>query len=205
MIIIIDYGLGNVRSIFAKLDQMGKEVKISHLAADIEAADGLILPGVGAFDAGMQNLKNLGLVPVLQKKVMRDHTPILGICLGMQLFTRSSEEGIQNGLSYFDADTIRFRFSQADALRIPHMGWNTICKKREIPVLGDIPDNTRFYFVHSYHVVCRNPHDVVATTTYGYSYPSIIQQDNILGVQFHPEKSHKQGITLLKNFAKGIV
>jgi len=203
MIVIIDYSLGNVRSIYAKIDQMDKDVMISREKSDIEVADSLILPGVGAFDAGMHNLKALDLIDILHKKIMQEKIPVLGICLGMQLFTKKSEEGVQEGLSYIDGETIRFRFTHDTPMHIPHIGWNTIQKKREIPALFDIADHSRFYFVHSYHVVCNARDDIAATTNYGYDYPSIIQSENILGVQFHPEKSHKQGITLLKNFVKG--
>lgn len=203
MIVIVDYGLGNVRSIYAKIDQMGEEVKISSEKSDIESADSLILPGVGAFDTGMNNLKTLDLIDILYRKIIRERIPVLGICLGMQLFTNKSEEGVQEGLSYIDADTVRFNFGEGISLAIPHMGWNTIQKKREMSVLAEIADYSRFYFVHSYHVVCHVPQDIVATTYYGFDYPSIIQKDNIVGVQFHPEKSHKQGIMILKNFIKG--
>jgi len=203
MIVIVDYGLGNVRSIYAKIDQMGEEARISHDKSDIETADALILPGVGAFDTGMHNLKALDLIDILYRRIIQERIPVLGICLGMQLFTNKSEEGSQEGLSYIDAETIRFQFPEEISLPVPHMGWNTIQKKREIPALSGIVDNSRFYFIHSYHISCHNPQDIVATTIYGGNYPSIIQKDNILGVQFHPEKSHKQGITLLKNFVKG--
>lgn len=204
MIVIVDYGLGNVRSIYAKIDQMGEKAKISNEKSDIEAADAIILPGVGAFDTGMQKLKALDLIDLLHKKIILEKTPVLGICLGMQLFTKKSEEGTQGGLSYINAETIRFYITDDVPLHIPHMGWNTIQKKREVPVLSGIGNNTRFYFVHSYHVICHIPQDIVATTCYGRDFPSIIQKDNILGVQFHPEKSHNQGIMLLKNFVKGV-
>jgi glutamine amidotransferase len=203
MIVIVDYGLGNVRSIHAKIDQMGETATISHEKSEIEDADILILPGVGAFDTGMHNLKTLDLIDTLHRKIVREKIPTLGICLGMQLFTKKSEEGLEKGLSYIDANTIRFQFPEGGALPVPHMGWNTINKKREVPILSGIMDNSRFYFVHSYHISCNNPQDIVAITSYGEKYPSIIHKDNIVGVQFHPEKSHKQGIILLKNFVKG--
>jgi glutamine amidotransferase len=205
MIVIVDYGLGNVRSIHAKIAQMGENVKISNLISDIEIADKLILPGVGAFDTGMKNLKELNLIQILNKKIIHERTPVLGICLGMQLFTKKSEEGMQEGLSYIDAETIRFRFNNGITMHIPHMGWNTIQKKRDIPVLSGITDNSRFYFVHSYHVICHVSQEIITTTSYGYNFPSIIEKENILGVQFHPEKSHKQGIALLKNFVRGTI
>ena len=203
MIIIVDYGLGNVRSIFTKIAQMDEEVKISNQICDLESADRLILPGVGAFDTGIDNLRKLEIIPILDRKIMHDHTPVLGICLGMQLLSTKSEEGNLKGLAYLNAETIRFHITQDGLYRIPHMGWNTIHKTREIPQLLDLDDNSRFYFVHSYHLVCNDIQDIAATTTYNYNFPSIIQRKNILGVQFHPEKSHKQGILLLKNFARG--
>ena len=127
-----------------------------------------------------------------------DKIPILGICLGMQLLSNKSEEGQQPGLSFINADTVKFRGNEN--LILPHMGWNTIDIINESPILSNIKSNTRFYFVHSYHIKCNDEKDVVATTHYAYDFPSIIQRNNIIGVQFHPEKSHKQGIQLLRNF-----
>ena len=201
MIVIIDYGLGNVRSIYAKFVQIGENVKISGSFADIESADKIILPGVGAFDAGMENLRNLEIIPLLNKKVNHERIPILGICLGMQILTTKSDEGISSGLGYVDAETVRFKFDPSTSLNIPHMGWNTIQFRQDTPLLEQIPDNSRFYFVHSFHVQCFEKNNIIAITNYGYDYPSIIQKENIYGVQFHPEKSHSQGIQLLKNFA----
>lgn len=203
MIVVIDYGLGNIRSIFAKYDQMGEKVLISKSINDIENADRLILPGVGAFDAGMNNLHALGLLEILQKRVVQEKIPILGVCLGMQLFTRHSEEGMVDGLGFIEADTVIFSLSQKVDLCVPHMGWNEVSfKQNGSKILENIPDPSRFYFVHSYHLQCDHPEDVVGVTHYGYEYPSIVERDNIIGVQFHPEKSHKQGIQLLRNFLK---
>lgn len=200
MIIIIDSGLGNVRSIYSKIAQMGEDVQISDQLSVIESADKLVLPGVGHFSSGMENITEMGLLPVLKKKVKGEKIPLLGICLGMQLLTNHSEEGNGNGLSFIDAETIHFSNKEPVPMRIPHMGWNTIKIENECPLLHNIPDNSRFYFVHSYHVSCNNQNNIIATTNYGHSYPSIIQNGNIFGVQFHPEKSHKQGIQLIKNF-----
>lgn len=202
MIVIIDYGLGNVRSIYAKLEQMGETVTVSGSIAEIESADKLILPGVGAFDAGMKNIRTLEIIPLLDKKVNREHIPILGICLGMQILTKKSDEGTLSGLGYVDAETVRFKFDPSTSLNIPHMGWNTIQFRQDTPLLEHIPDNSRFYFVHSFHVQCSDKSNIIAMTNYGYDYPSIIQRENLFGVQFHPEKSHQQGIQLLKNFAR---
>jgi glutamine amidotransferase len=202
MILIIDYGLGNVRSIYAKIEQMGEPVTISSDIESIENADKIILPGVGSFDSGMENIRKLGIRDTLDRKVCRDKLPILGICLGMQLLTRKSEEGMLPGLGYIDADTRKFSFGTTTNLNIPHMGWNTIIINQRSPLLEGIVTNLRFYFVHSYHVACDLPENIVASTQYGYEFPSIIQQENIFGVQFHPEKSHKQGIQLIKNFVR---
>jgi len=201
MIVIIDYALGNVRSIYAKLHQMGEEVKISNDIADIKKADKFILPGVGSFDRGMSNLSDIGIIGELNKKVIKEKTPVLGICLGMQLFTQNSQEGEKKGLSYIDAETIKFNFPR-EQYSIPHMGWNNIDIKKECDILTKIANQSRFYFVHSFHLKCNFEQDVIASTHYGYEFPSIIQHENIFGVQFHPEKSHNQGLQLLRNFAR---
>jgi len=201
MIIIIDYALGNVRSIYAKLSQMGEEVNISNDISDIKIADKLILPGVGSFDRGMNNLHDLGIIEEVNKKIINDKTPVLGICLGMQLFTKKSQEGKEEGLGLIDAETIKFNH-QPEKNPIPHMGWNSIDIKKECEILTQIPNHSRFYFVHSFHLMCNSEPDIVASTQYGYEFPSIIQHNNIFGVQFHPEKSHKQGLQLLRNFAR---
>jgi glutamine amidotransferase len=202
MIVIIDNELGNVRSIYAKIEQMGEHVCISHSVNDIENADKLILPGVGAFDTGMEKIRENGILEILNKKVMQDKIPILGICLGMQLLSNNSEEGFAAGFGFIQSVTKKFYFSPSFNLNIPHMGWNTIQIKRESPLLKSIDNHSRFYFVHSYHLVCQEPENIVAETSYGYDFPSIIQKDNIFGVQFHPEKSHKQGLQLIRNFVR---
>lgn len=203
MIVIIDYGLGNLGSIVNMLKKIGAPVTLSSDASVIEKADKLILPGVGAFDHGMRNLTALRLVPVLHRKVIEEKTPILGLCLGMQLFTRSSEEGRLPGLGWLDAATVRFRFDQTQAkLRVPHMGWNFIKICQAHPIFEGLYEEARFYFVHSFHVLCHDEQDVLAKTEYGYAFPSVIGRENIVGTQFHPEKSHKFGMKLLKNFVE---
>lgn len=199
MIAIIDCGLGNVRSIYAKIDQMGGKVYISSDPGEITKADKLILPGVGYFSQGMQNLENLHLSDIIISRV-KEGVPILGICLGMQLLTDQSEEGDYHGLSLIDAKTIKITPDEGEDIRLPHMGWNTAAFAKSSPLLSGIADNPRFYFVHSYRVVCHHDGDVLALTRYGTAFPSMIQNGNIFGVQFHPEKSHKQGLQILKNF-----
>lgn len=205
MIAIVDYGMGNLGSIVNMLKKVGAQSTISSDPQIITAADKLVLPGVGAFDNGMKNLAQRGLVELLNAQVLEYKKPILGLCLGMQLFTRASEEGQLKGLGWINAQTVRFRFDQANAdLKIPHMGWNTLRIGRPHPLLADLETDARFYFVHSYHVLCNDPDTVLATTTYGYDFASVVAKDNILGAQFHPEKSHKFGMKLLKNFAERV-
>jgi len=204
MIVIVDYGMGNLGSIINMLKKVRAEAIISSKAADIERASKIILPGVGAFDAGMQNLEERGLISVLNSKVLKDKTPILGVCLGMQLFTQRSEEGHLQGLGWFDAETVRFNFkSEQSHLKIPHMGWNSIRVAQPNPIWEyGTAENPWFYFVHSYHVVCRNDNNVLATSSNGYAFSAAIIKENIIGTQFHPEKSHKYGMTLMKNFVE---
>jgi glutamine amidotransferase len=180
------------------------EAKISAKISDIEQADKLILPGVGAFDAGMQNLEMRGLLPVLNRRVLEEKVPILGLCLGMQLFSRGSEEGQLPGLGWIDANTVKFNFDNGKThLKIPHMGWNSSRVLRPSPLWLEPPkEDPWFYFVHSYYVKCNQERNILATTTYGEDFTSMVIQDNIVGTQFHPEKSHRYGMELMKNFAE---
>jgi glutamine amidotransferase len=203
VIVVIDYGMGNLGSIANMFKKVGLKATVTSDPTVIEQAAKLVLPGVGAFDNGMAKLHELGLIPVLNVKVLQDKTPILGLCLGMQLFTRSSEEGALPGLGWLDAETVRFKFDQSQAgLKIPHMGWNTIQVRQPGPVFDGIDAEPRFYFVHSYHVVCRCDRDVLATTHYGYEFASAVGRENIVGMQFHPEKSHKFGMQVFRNLAE---
>ena len=195
--------MGNFGSIKNMLRKIGVKGVISCDIADIERADKLILAGVGAFDNAMKNILTLGLAPVLNRKVIEDRTPILGICVGMQVMANRSEEGKLPGLGWIDAEVKRFRFGEENRhLKVPHMGWNLIKIRKHNPVLNRLESESRFYFVHSYHMVCRNVRDEMTTTFYGYDFVSSVFQGNIVGVQFHPEKSHKFGMQLLKNFAE---
>ena len=203
MIVIIDYKMGNLGSILNMLKKIGVQSIVSSLPEDILQADKLILPGVGAFDNGMANLKESSLLSVLNEKVLAKKTPILGICLGMQLLTRRSAEGRLEGLGWVEADTVRFRFGKEEStLKIPYMGWNTVMFKTGSVLSSELEDEARFYFVHSFHVVCDREENVAGKTFYGYEFSSAIQNGNIIGVQFHPEKSHKYGLRLLKNFVE---
>lgn len=204
MLVIIDYEVGNLTSIKKMLKKAGcTDVLISGKPEDIEKATKLILPGVGNFDYGMSQLHSSGLVEILNKKVLKDKVPILGICLGAQLLTRGSEEGSQKGLGWIAADTVKFDSTKlADNLKIPHMGWSDVTFKNEAPLFKNMPDDSRFYFVHSYHLKCDNVEDIAVTTKFGYEFAAGIITDNIMGMQFHPEKSHKYGMKLLGNFIK---
>lgn len=201
MIVIVDYGMGNLRSIAKKLEMIKVKATISAKAEDIQQASKLIFPGVGHFGQGMKNIKELGLLPILNQKVLEDKTPILGVCLGMQLFADFSEEGDTQGLGWITGKVVRFNFADLpQRLSIPHVGWNTLNIQKDSMLLRGIDPKTRFYFTHSYHYRDIDPAQVVTTTPYGYEFPSIIQKDNIYGTQFHPEKSHLTGLDIYKNF-----
>ncbi|MCP4218980.1 MAG: imidazole glycerol phosphate synthase subunit HisH [bacterium] len=203
MITIIDYGMGNLGSIKNMFKKIGTEAIISSEAKDIEQAEKLLLPGVGAFDNGMKNLKEMGLQDVLTRKVVREKTPFLGICLGMQLLAQKSEEGVLPGLGWVPGKVVRFHFDDSHShLKIPHMGWNTLDIKKEHPLVNELAEENRFYFVHSYHLETEDKAMAIGETEYGYRFVSSIAMDNILGVQFHPEKSHKFGMQVLSNFSK---
>lgn len=195
-IVVIDYSLGNSKSIVNILKKIGFSSIISNKKNDILDATHLILPGVGHFEKGMKNLDSLGLIHLLNKKVLVQKTPILGICLGMQLMTNFSEEGNVFGLKWINASVNKFNFTKTN-FKSPHMGWNELKIKKKIDFFENPP---RFYFVHSYFVQCHDTENIFATTNYGFEFTSVFKKDNILGVQFHPEKSHKFGIELFNYF-----
>jgi glutamine amidotransferase len=200
MITIIDYKTGNLGSIQNILKRIGEDSVITSDRKVIEQAVKLILPGVGAFDTGMRNLAELDLVEILNKRVLVDKIPVLGICLGMQLLSKGSEEGSLNGLGWIDGQTIRFDFKNTLEYKIPHMGWNFISQHKESRLLTGMFPEPRFYFVHSFYFEANDPADVLTSTSYETEFTSAVEKDNIVGVQFHPEKSHKFGMKLLKNF-----
>ncbi|MBE3129079.1 MAG: imidazole glycerol phosphate synthase subunit HisH [Actinobacteria bacterium] len=199
-IILIDYQVGNIGSIINMIKKIGYEAKLSDNQKEISSAEKLIFPGVGAFDEGMEKLNKSGLIPILIDKVINQKTPILGICLGMQLLTEKSEEGNLPGLGWIKGETKKFKFKEEDNLRVPHMGWNTVHPMRTNSIFRDLEDNPRFYFVHSFYVDSHDSNDVLGITNYGHDFASVIEKENIFGVQFHPEKSHRFGMKLLKNF-----
>lgn len=202
MLTIVDYGVGNLASIQNMYRKIGIEVLISSKKTDIAAAEKLILPGVGAFDACAEKLIESGLTDLLNKKALDEKTPVLGICVGMQLLLDSSEEGTQKGLGWIGGKNIKFIAAMMDGLKVPHMGWTDTQPVKETPLFDNMYEEPRFYFVHSYHASVNNEENILLTAKYGYEFPAGIRKDNIIGVQFHPEKSHKYGMKLLENFAK---
>jgi glutamine amidotransferase len=201
MTTIIDYGAVNVGSMANMLKRIGEPAVITDDPNQIVAAKRLILPGVGAFDSGVAALRERGLIEPLVETVRRG-VPILGVCLGMQLLADGSDEGKLPGLKLIGGRCRRFIPDDRSPLRVPHMGWNEVDFADGGILLRDMPKSSRFYFVHSYHVVCSYDGDVVATSVYGVRFVSIIHRGNIYGVQFHPEKSHTYGMRLLSNFIK---
>ena len=199
MIAIVDYGVGNLGSIANMFKKVGVEATVTSSAKEVAATERVLLPGVGAFDAGMNNLERSGLIPVLEDHV-RAGKPLLGICLGMQLLTESSEEGRREGLGWLPASTKRFNLDDP-SLKVPHMGWNTVDVSDPHPLFDSMGGPPRFYFLHSYFVSCDEPRHVLGTTSYGSEFASAVAKDNVYGVQFHPEKSHRFGMQLFRNFA----
>ncbi|MDQ1245529.1 MAG: imidazole glycerol-phosphate synthase subunit HisH [Campylobacterota bacterium] len=200
MIAILDYGVGNLKSIYNMFKKIGIESVITSDIEVVKRADKYLLPGVGSFDHGINSLRNAPFFKTLEKEVLENKKPILGICLGMQLLTNSSEEGKEKGLGWVDAKTIKFDLEDKN-LAVPHMGWNKVYPLSQEGLFKDLDDG-RFYFVHSYHVVCNDEANILGVTNYGVKFTCSIHKDNIYGVQFHPEKSHKFGMRLLKNFGE---
>lgn len=200
-IVIADYGMGNLHSVQKKLLRLHADVSISSDPKEILAADKLILPGVGHFGKAMENLRRLQLIDTLNEAVLVKGTPILGICLGMQLMAKRSEEGNAEGLAWFDAEIVRFQVEDTLKYKIPHTGWNQVEIKKSSPLMQDIQERAEFYFVHSFHARTSDPSIVLNETQYGYSFVSALEKDNIFGVQYHPEKSHDAGEKLMRNFS----
>ena len=195
---LVAYGLGNLGSVVNMLKRAGAEARLVTSPQEILDSERVLLPGIGAFDEGMARLRNLGLEGPL-KEFAASGQPLFGICLGMQLLLDSSEEGEASGLGLIPGRSVRF--DGASGIRVPHMGWSAVAPTRPDPLVADLPDESRFYFVHSYRVVPDRPADELGTSTYGTPFASMIRSDNVMGAQYHPEKSHSFGMTILKNFA----
>jgi glutamine amidotransferase len=202
MIAIVDYGMGNLGSIHNMFRKVGAQAVVTADPAVIDRAEKLVLPGVGAFDHGMRSLAERGLLDVLNRKALTERVPVLGVCLGMQLLTERSEEGSLPGLGWISGRTVRFDLAAHPGLHVMHMGWNTLDWKAEHPIFAELPPHPRFYFVHAYHVICRHDYNVLAVSTYGSPFASAIFDGNVVGMQFHPEKSHRFGMAVFRAFAK---
>ncbi len=198
MIAIVDYGMGNLRSVQKGFEKVGFQARVTREIDQILSARGVVLPGVGAFSACMENLGRFGLVEPI-RQIVREKKPFLGICLGFQLlFSESEEFGPQKGLDIFAGKVIGFRPN--DNLKVPHMGWNRILKEKDSRFLNGIADGDYVYFVHSYYVVPQEPSIIATTTDYGTAFASSIATDNLFACQFHPEKSQEIGLRILRNF-----
>lgn len=203
MIGIIDYGLGNVKAflnVFKSLNISATQVKHSE---ELFKADKLLLPGVGSFDYAMQRLIDSGMRDTLDDIVLNKNIPVLGVCVGMQIMSESSEEGKLKGLGWINSEVRKFDFAKLKAkVQVPHMGWNDVTPVFPSAIMKNLEVSSRFYFLHSYYFHCKDPGDIIATTDYGIKFASAVKSNNIYGVQFHPEKSHLWGVQLLKNFAE---
>jgi glutamine amidotransferase len=202
MITIIDYGLGNIKAFGNVYKQLNIPYVIAKNAKELHGATKIILPGVGAFDHAMNQLQKTGMRETLDELVLEKKIPVIGICVGMQMLAKSSDEGVLPGLGWingsvkkFDENIIKY------ATHLPHMGWNDVEAVQKNPILTSLEDNAKFYFLHSYYFHCNNPENVIAVADYGIKFSCAVNKENIYGVQFHPEKSHKFGIQILKNFA----
>lgn len=203
MTCIVAYGLGNVaafENVFRKLDL---PIRIARAAAELEGATRLILPGVGAFDHAMRKLEDSGMRDALDELVLGQKVPVLGVCVGMQMLAESSDEGNLSGLGYIPGRVRLFEPGAKSAVTlIPHMGWNGVASRGGSALFEGLGLEAYFYFLHSYYFECAEPDDALATTEYGITFQSAVRRGNVLGVQFHPEKSHRAGETLLRNFAE---
>lgn len=200
MVAILDYGVGNIASILNMFSKVGAEAVITADPEVLRSADKILLPGVGHFDYCMQQYAKAPFIEVLEQRVLQDKVPILGVCVGCQMLMEHSEEGKEKGLGWLKGKVMKFdRSKMPDNLKVPHMGWSDVHPVRATKLFQGI-DEPRYYFVHSYHLLCNDPNDVQANADYGYPFTASVERGNILGVQFHPEKSHRFGMKLFENF-----
>lgn len=203
MIGLIDYGVGNIRAFANIYKQLDVPHKIASSVADLEGCTKVVLPGVGAFDHAMEKLHQSGMKEKLDELVLEKKMPVVGICVGMQMLAKRSDEGTADGLGWIDGEVKKFDVTKIQyATHLPHMGWNDIVPTKENPILKGLEKNAKFYFLHSYYFSCNREEDAIASTEYGVDFTCAVNNENIFGVQFHPEKSHHFGITLLKNFSE---
>lgn len=197
MIAIINYGVGNLKAFANSFDHLNIPYKFASTINDLKNAKKLILPGVGSFDNAMAMFEKSGMKDHIETMVLNEETPILGVCVGMQMFAESSEEGNLPGLGWIKGKVRKMKVAN---LPLPHMGWNTLIQLKESPLLSNLHSSNRFYFLHSFCFDCTNKNNIIATSNYQESFPSVIQNNNIYGIQPHPEKSHSDGLNLLKTF-----
>lgn len=202
MIGIIDYGVGNIKAFVNIYNFFDIPFKIVRNISELENVTKIILPGVGSFDHAMTSLQNSGMKEKLDYLVLEKKLPVIGICVGMQMLAKSSDEGVLQGLGWIDGVVKKFDRTKINKDPLPHMGWNTIDLKKENKIFNNLEENPRYYFLHSYYFECNNKNDVIATAIYGEEFDCIVNHDNIYGIQCHPEKSHHNGIQLLKNFGE---
>lgn len=202
MLVVVDLKASNLGSISNMLNRIGTKHVVTSEIDTIKQASKILLPGVGSYDNAITNLEKLNLIDVLKAKALEDKIPFLGICLGMQIMTRGSEEGKLSGLGLIKADTLRFKLEDYPGLKIPHMGWNIVTPRYENSLLKAPFSEQRFYFAHSFFVQCDDESDILAQTNHGKDFTCAFKHQNIWGVQFHPEKSHKFGMNLFKNFSE---
>ena len=203
MIAILDYGLGNIKAFAAVFHKLGVEYGIAKDASELANATKIVLPGVGAFDKAMSLLNQSGMRETVEERVARDELPILGVCVGMQILAQTSEEGTLPGLGFIDGCVRSIAsLTGAQGLDLPHMGWNTVQFTPDERLAEGLSDPREFYFLHSYYFDCTREADVVARVNYGATFPCAVRRGNVYGVQFHPEKSHHNGVAILKNFAE---
>lgn len=202
MIAVLDYGSGNVRAFLNAYERMKVPCYAARTPADLARAERIILPGVGAFDTAMQQFEASGMLPEVERLVVRGGMPLLGVCVGMQMLARSSEEGVRRGLGWIEGEVKKLRPPPGTAtLKLPHMGWNRIETRPGSEVLGNLPNGGRFYFLHSYIFSCTDQAHELAWSNYGTRFTCAVSKGSIIGAQFHPEKSHDDGMTLLRNFS----
>ncbi len=202
MIGIVDYGLGNVNSFLNIYNKLNIPVQLVSTKEALQASDKIILPGVGSFDYAMNALDHSGLRDILNELVLIKKVPVLGVCVGMQMIGDTSEEGVAKGLGWISGAVKKMSFVEHESSPLPHMGWNSLNQVTESPLFDNIPNYSEFYFLHSYYFDAKNKEDVLATADYLQTFPVIVNQENVFGIQCHPEKSHQQGAMLLKNFAE---
>ncbi len=204
-VVVVNAGIGNLGAIPNMLKRLGTAASVTADPDEIASARRIILPGVGAFDAAMQSLADLGLIEVLNRKALAEGVPILGVCLGMELLGAGSEEGRLPGLGWINGRAVRFRSDVDRPVRIPHMGWNYVRPTGNGALFAELGTSPRFYFAHSYHFMCDDQADIAGVTRYGHPFVSAVHRGNISGIQFHPEKSHRFGLQVFRNFLAGLV